>query len=356
MAHSKPTDEKPTLDYCSPESWETARNYSALIGEVPNSFSTLIRSLVADQSKDNKTLGSGSQFQVGRLLRGHGMRSVVYYAGLTFHHDETSQVESLSVKKLASLFSPLELSVIIATTYLYRTIRKLIKSSEWTNISDPLLHYIDIGGHLGTAIPRISSAHGMICAAMPIIAQAVFLHHDEKGFKEYRRQIQNTKQRYLTEYELKRWGCTAFQVAAIMMQAVGLGKELGHNMVTGLIPQINPSTLDNDAYVFKIADIWITELNSNGQPPDMTHRGEYYPLRPELNQLLATVKEIRAHGAKHKWLEKTKTDISPETTPALFKEEQKPAAKVAVDAASAADIDPALQEETDLEEVAVLEQ
>lgn len=356
MANSKATTEKPPLDYCSPESWETARNYGSLIGEVPNSFSTLIRSLVVDQSKSSKDLGSSSQFQVARLLRGHGMRSVVYYAGLTFHNEEISSADSLPPKKLAAFFSPLELSVIIATTYLYRTIRKLSKSTEWSNISEPLLRYIDIGGYLGVAIPRISIAHGIVCAAMPIIAHAAFLKHDEKGFKEYRRQLQTINQRYLTEYELKRWGCTSFQVASIMMQAVGLGKEMAHNLTTGMVPQSNTSNLSEDAYVFQIADIWISELNSTGQPPDMTHRGEYYPLRPQLNQLLAALKEIRSKGSRHKWLEKTKADISPSTTPAIFSEENKPISKPDDTPSSPTASNSPLNEEIILEDVDVLDQ
>jgi hypothetical protein len=50
----------------------------------------------------------------------------------------------------------------------------------------------------------------------------------------------------------------------------------------------------------------------------MTHRGDFYPLKPELAEMVERAESLRDRGSVTKWLFKGKEDISPELTPKLF--------------------------------------
>ena len=51
---------------------------------------------------------------------------------------------------------------------------------------------------------------------------------------------------------------------------------------------------------------WTRGGNDTGQAPQITHKGQYYPLKADLDRLCEETKAINANGSKFAWIEKEK--------------------------------------------------
>src|SRR5690606_3282047 len=100
------------------KSWENALSYSALIGAIPSSFTSTIRSLIVDHLRNNGSLSASSLYQVSRLLRGPSTSAMLYYAAKTFREEELQRLDKIHTKALIKLFGPFDLAAIIAVIYL----------------------------------------------------------------------------------------------------------------------------------------------------------------------------------------------------------------------------------------------
>src|SRR5262245_52594399 len=114
------------IEYNSAESWDLARKYAGLLGEIPNSFSTLTRSLMADHRQSAAALGSGSSFQLKRLLKSDGLRASIYNAALTFG-EELPPFATLEPEKVVEPFKPFDLAVLVSLLYLSRKASRIVK-------------------------------------------------------------------------------------------------------------------------------------------------------------------------------------------------------------------------------------
>lgn len=324
----------------TPESWLKAKKYSAVFGEVPSSFSSAIRTLIADQTKLGGTLSSGAAFLVSRLLIGPSMKAPFYYATLTYHSEQLSNAAHVNTKKLASMFPPYDIAVIVGLLYLFRRAKKFCESQEnqWAFLVPPLLRDIDLGGMVGEAIPKIGRGSGMIVGALPGIALGAMIAADKNGAKEYIRFLKAEKKSFDPDWEMEKWGCTTIQVGSLLMQGVGFGIEFANSMSLGFTPG---TTLDEgrapEVYRAYITQVWIKALAETGDVPDITHSGNYYPLKVALGKLLYEANNIKEKGSKFSWITKNKDDISPEATPQLFEESVREAK--AAEQAAAAKID-----------------
>lgn len=314
MAHKQET-----LD--DSEAWIAARRYVDLMGKVPTSFQTTIRTLLVDQRATPPVISPASHFLVTRFLRGHTMKALFYYATLTYHGDEIANTPYLSSGQLVRLFTPGELAAMIAVIYAFRRIRQKASPQPWREICDHMTPEVDVGMHMGMAIPAIGGMVGVLTGAMPNLALGLFLLHDQGIFARYLEEVSPHERDAAEELEKELWGCTARHVACAMMQNFGLSVPVAHGLFLGLSP--SPPRDDKEepwGYAFAIAREWITSLREHGSPPERVHKGRYYPLQTAMHRLLYRVNRMRERGCEYRWLERTKDDISVEKTPQLFQE------------------------------------
>jgi len=253
-----------------------------------------------------------------RFVKIPGMKAPFYFAALTFHKNQLG-TGFISPGDLVKPFNAHEMAAIVGLLYLYRRARKLCDPDEWAILSKGVLDSVDIGGHVGMAIPNIGPGLGMLVGGTPLLAQAAFSIKDKKGYKEYRRILKSKGLAYDPSLELSRWNTSCIHVAAVLMQSLGIGVQIANAFVKGMSSPNITIESDPEAYRLFIANRWVFDLKKTGAAPEMTHKGQYYPLKQDLAELIEHVGVIRKNGSEHCWLEKNKESISPALTPQLFK-------------------------------------
>ncbi|RIL10439.1 MAG: hypothetical protein DCC75_04345 [Proteobacteria bacterium] len=308
-------------EYGTPESWEEAKEISSLAANIPNSFSTTIRFLRndAETRKAEQGLSPASKFALGRLVRSPSFLSPLYFAALTFKPDKLTEMKGVTANHLIGIFGADELAAIVSLVYLYRRIRKGCDQEQWNFVDSSIIAQVDLGGFIGQSMERIGLSYGILASGMEHLATLMYLGVDKNGFIKYRRSLKKKGVSFDQVEEQQMWGCTHSQIASILTQPLGLGKVVGNALTQGLAPMDKGAidSLSSEAYGVYIIAVWREALLKTGKPPDIAHKGQFYPRPDALNQLLERAQEIRSSGSKYSWLSKGKEDISPEKTPQL---------------------------------------
>ncbi len=301
------------------ESWEVALNYSGLLGIVPSSFSSVIRSLQINQSKSDAELSPSTRFMIERLVRSRSLKACLYFAAQTFVPERIAEEPYVSERCLVNLFSPRELAVYVGLSYLFKRARKLCDPAQFTMITNRFQECADLGGYVGYAIPALGPATSIITGAMPYLGLAPFLFYDRRGFIDYTRHLKKNRISLDQSYELQRWSCTSVQIASVMLQSLGLGVTAASAFATGLTAESEQVISEiPDANVYHLAAIWIRALEDSGTEPKIVHKAEFYPTKAAMQRLIARAGELREKGSPFCWLLRGAFDISPESTPRLY--------------------------------------
>lgn len=317
------TPENTERELGSPEAWENARVAAEILGAVPSSFSVCVRFLIQDFTQNNNVISHTSKYNLRRLLKSPNFLAPLYFAARTFYPEKRSEFYPFTHNTLANIFSAQELAHIVALLFVYRKLHKHCDKEQWQFVAESVHVFGEIGGLVGQAIPRIGLARGMVLGAMRHLGKAMFLRVDKKGFTQHRRKLKIENMLHDLDEELKRWHCTHIQIGSILIQTLGLGVSFADSFVLGLSgDNINDPVLTKEATDIRVANFWIESLFQECKVPDITHKGEYYPLTDALEKLLELVELTRQNGSSYSWLEKTAEDITPQTCPELFKAEK----------------------------------
>jgi len=297
------------------ESLKVARAYANLLGEIPSSFSSVLRTLISDEAKGS--LSNNGKFAIGRLLKSPALFVPLYYGGLTFRGDAIKENGGETPDALLKTFSPEDLSGLVATTYLYRRVRTLISDEVWSDLSAQVKPAAEIGGHVGVGIPKIGLTMGMFVGALPLLALGLFHRHAEKSYKVYRRHLRSKKVPMDLDVEMTTWGCTRFDIASVLLQIFGYGVGTANTFAQGLSCLTTEGQgLPDEVYRFKVATMWMKELSTEGREPQIKHRGDFYPTQQRMSVMLSAISGIAANGSKFNFLDKSKDDAAgKETSP-----------------------------------------
>jgi len=244
-----------------------------------------------------------------------------YFMSEALYPEEFENRVYISNAEILSLYKTFDLAAFVSVFYVLKKFSGTCPASEWSPIVSKLQQQVDVGIHLGLAIPAIGIGTGLLAAAMAPLSLGVFILHDAKGYVDYRRKLKGEIQALDYGWELSRWGCTSAHIASIFIQMFGLGVPAAHAFFQSAInPSENLSVeTDNDVYKYKIARIWIDSLLKDSKIPNIAHRGRFYPEGGEIELLLEKLNVIKQAKPEDGWLLKNKESISPELTPLLFK-------------------------------------
>ena len=292
------------------ESWQNARGYAGLMGAIPSSFTTTIRYLVTDHQKQ-APLSGPSRHNALRLLKSGSVQAPFYYATLSFFADRYTSPKDLTPEKILEIYRPIDIAAFLGLIYLYRKAKRMVPEDQWSYIAQACGGQTDAGVHVGFAMQPIGLAVGALCGGLPGVALAMFMKHDAKGFKEYRRHLKATGVFYDHEVERSRWGCTSAQIASAWVQLIGLGINESEAFVRGLeCVTPNGEGLNDDQYRWFITRRWLEAIMTTGDIPNITHKGKYYPMKEALERLRENTRGLLENGAKSPWLEKGKEDLT----------------------------------------------
>lgn len=288
--------------------WEAARYFAGAFGSVPNSFSTTIRTLLADHQKNPDTYSNAGRFLAARLIRSSAMQSRFFYAVQTFFPERALAADAQPTDYL-SVFKPYEVATIFGIVYAYTKLRKRCDKTEFGFLSKNIQEACEIGGHLGRSIPKIGFANGILAGTFSLLSICPFMLQDLKGYKEYKKKTKPKGMRYNLNMELEQFYTTHAHVCSWLIPPLGFGVPLARPLTEGFLGELNtPPPPTEESYKFYIAMIWIESLLKTGNPPDITHKGGFYPMKDDMEELIAAVAEIQDTGSKHNWLEKVKED------------------------------------------------
>ncbi len=305
-----------------PETWHIARNFLQVLGEVPISFSTPVRTLQFDQ-RNTGTLSTAGHFLSTRLLRSTTLKSIFYHGTITFFGDQLANSAYVSSSDLVRMYEPRDLSAILGVIYFYRRAqsKRTTELYGWDDLVRRLIIRSEIAGHLGRAIPELGLCSSMLAATMRDLGMLVFGLNDPEHYNEYRQHLESAALPYHYEFELEKWGCTHLDVGANMLQLLGFGINLSHALLIGMGPRAPVSPGENlEAFRLSLAETWLEALLERGNEPRQTHLGQFYPTEKDKYKLMYEVNQLREQGSKHTWLIRSKSDINPRTTPQLYQE------------------------------------
>lgn len=308
-----------TIEGLSAQSWDQAKQYSAVIGNVSSLFSSCIRFLMKDAASGQKVLSSASRYSLGRLLSSPSFKAPIYFAAKVFKGEELSKTTKLTPEELAALFAPDELAHLVGLLYVYRRLQRIVPEDEWKEISRLVHVHAQLGGYVGQALPRIGLSWGLMLGTIRHLSWGPFVVADKKVFTNYRRGIKIKKKTFDLTEEIKIWGCTHLQVASLVIQQLGLGTTIPQAINLGLMSEnTSDDVVADEGYRARILWIWIESLKASGKQPDMTHKGAYYPVKAAAEKLENLAAPVISDGPTVEFYRSSKDDITPATAPHLF--------------------------------------
>ncbi len=303
----------------TPESWNKAREIASIAQLTPNAFSTCVRYIAKDVVENKTTLSKVTHYCLRTAVRSASARTALYYAALTFKPDQLDPKKEFSADYLSTIFSPHDLAHLIALYFIFRRVKRGCGEQGLGALQDLIFKYGEIGGLVGAAIPNIGIGTGIIVGTMRFLGQAMFIGIDPQGSEKYQKFLQKENRLFDLAGEIAIWGCSHLQVAAMMMQLIGLGIDAANSFVEAFTPSIKgEDELPTEVFRRKITWTWIEAFVNTGLPPDIAHRGEYYPRAQDLEKATHKIKSLLERGSEYRWMIRGKEDASKEATPGLF--------------------------------------
>jgi hypothetical protein len=299
--------------------WVAAGQYAKLYGELPASFITMVRSCTNASLSGKTEIDGAVSFELKRFLKTDSMRAPFYYYIKTFKPDKLDLVGELT-EKTSELFTPFEVGSILPILYIFRRAQRMISEDEWKYLVKDFNLRTELALHIGLSISNIGAGIGILAGSIRYLAMATFLIHDPKGYAEYRRLLKSKKLNYDYSWEQARWGCTHLQVASNLIVRMGFQSKIAQSINTGLeADELKPSLKsDYIAYGVKLIEVWSNALIESGKIPNISHDGDFYPLKEQMNRLIEQAELTLKSGSQYTWLEKVKEDITKDSTPELF--------------------------------------
>jgi hypothetical protein len=302
-----------------PESWEISHAYARQVGDIPASFSGLVRGLQTDANGDG-TLSDASKTQLRLLLKSDNFRAAYYFAARLVFRDELAEKDRLNPRELASLFQAKDLIPILAMIYLYRRQRNLCDKEKFEEFNRQTMKSGSVGLLVGRSLTNIGMGTAALAASLRYLGANCFLKHDQEGFHRYRNRCELNKVTFDSEYEHERWKCTSLQVGAYLIQGFGYSGRFGQDFTQALREDRALSDITNqDEYKFKIAEVWVNSFLSTGREPQIKHQGDYYPLKEERDRLESEITWLlKDEPEMQRWLSRSKDELNQENAPHFF--------------------------------------
>lgn len=304
------------------ENFDRARAFVTRLGYVPALFSTCIRQIRDAETNpnvpDEQRHGLAQKYAYNLIKISPSLRTALYSIAQTYRKAELDKLGAEpTTKALITLFQPSELAGIIATVFIFKRFCKWIEPTEREKLMPLLRQQTEIGWHVGATISNVGYGYGALIGIVRYASLGTFVAQDAKVFAKYRRELAPDKALFRPDLEVANWGCTHLEVAALLMQSLGMGRGPG----LGLSAGENADHLIDEAHVghhsleealcWRACLAWVESLHCFGKAPVGADNqdSELYLEQSSLDELGKIVDSIKGNEAAAAWLTTKATDL-----------------------------------------------
>lgn len=300
------------------ESWEMARAYAQSLGNLPSSFTALVRLIIADFEKDPGSIAPYCAYGLSRIYKSATFKARLYHAIVQLRPEmlPPSNVPITGSTFLKS-FDGFEHAILLAMVLMTMAVKKKAEQEMLQKVLAKLCRNFNLGWYIGKAIPAISPAVGAVGGAFRVLGLLPILLHDPKGFKEYWSKIYNPKQQIDIQFEYMRWRCNSLQIACLLCQQLGLGINRAIPLMRAMLSKSPVLHQDAEEQQYRSTEIWLNAFIGGRETPEIPLPPRFYPNRDKLVDLQQKAAEISNWDGSW-WLTQDKRSISPQTTPQLY--------------------------------------
>jgi hypothetical protein len=321
----KPSTEAPILakaEKAEFTEWDYAKAYAGLLGNPHRLFTNNIRYLREQAEKTGNVFlpsTASRQYPLSTIIHSPSFKSVIYYAALALQKDKLKALPALTPATLLTVFTPEELAAVIAITYLYRRAKKNIDPRVWEGVAGEVHVQMEAGYQIGAHIPAIGQSRGLLIGSVRYIAMSLFAKKDARGYKLYKRHLNEKELLFDIADETKRWQCNHLQICSTLIQSIGFGLGAASGIVANSYPTEGQSPeIIAKAQSWYATRRWIESILEQERAPAELQGIEEFSIAPDTLALMQErIEGIYKMGSSFDWVDKTKDDLPKDLEEAL---------------------------------------
>lgn len=278
-------------------------------------FYTCIRNIknAESQGADTSTVAIKNGMQIVSISP--TLKAAFYAAAQIYHKESLERCTDLNLKNLMKMFSPSEITAIIALIYLTKKIKKKCttqdENDEWARTINRMITNMEITALVGDTIEYIGIGNGLLIGGLRNLASFLFCLIDMKAYKQYRRDAANKKKIWDLKEEEKIFGCNHLQIASYLSQTLGFGLGTVQGLVLAFEDEekaaeaANSPQLATQILCWRAAIRWSESLHVTGSMPESVSQSEsdemYLPPEQQ-DKLIEKVTQLRANENPDLWI------------------------------------------------------
>jgi hypothetical protein len=211
---------------------------------------------------------------------------------------------SLTPSDLTELVDYESCAALLTLLYLFRkTKAALVAHSQWQILSELVHERADVGYYLGLSLPGFGGALGLLIGGMRFLSLGFIASRDPDRYGDYEEHLRARRLLFDVAYEIKTWGFSHAQCAALYLQRMGYGRKIPLSIAEGLSPRAPYAPPNALSSKLRAVSIWIESLVRCTKPPLLLEESPFGMTKQETEQLLASVKTLMESQVGLFWLE-----------------------------------------------------
>jgi hypothetical protein len=310
------------LDERAKLGWRSAAELIRPFGPVAANFAEATRMLVGSHLRGEESVSSSGQNHLRRLIKNDTLKATYYFFSKQFKPGLFLDNPKLDERDFIKIYTAIDHAAILSFCYLFKNLSKKIEKEEWEYVQVPLYEALAIGGVVGQAIKEIGLGIGLIIRGVRYLAFAPFMRENRKGFKEYRQHLKAHDIPFDTAFEQRMWQCSSIQIGGLLLERMGFPRTVTLQFIAAAERSASVAADPIFGAPFRLAECLVDAYMEGHEIPTSTPPwvGKDLQLTAEVRgTLLAALNKVFDEKKRVEWLNKTSSDITPETTPELFK-------------------------------------
>lgn len=307
-----------------PESWNTAKTLSAVIGPPNSLVCDVVRSITKAstlaKTSDPERLRSFAAQSASFLVKvSPTLGTALFFAAREYHPVALLASRPLTKRSLLSLFEGDELLSILLTTYFSRIVRKSVPQAIWNRHATRLNTHTFLAGLVGRNVAGVGLGYGILLGSLNYLSLLVQAAAMPEAFESLQEHLAGESVLFDQTEELNLFSCCHQQVAHALLTSAGFDHRLRAAFGPDIIARDTAHASESprsEANRWKAVVTVATELQQSGSIPSSLGRKLFDP--PIAEGILRIAAMVRANPDHlSSWFLKSPLDLPPDIRHAL---------------------------------------